>query len=135
MQITADTGYPFEEQVRLRLSVSNAVAFPLKLRIPGWATNATVTVNGQAQAGVVAGSFLTLSNTWMGKQTLSLVHAAVKSGLLSNIPGRRISHEIRQILSEDDPLESLERLQPGRSLPPSTRTSCSIPPSGMTLPG
>jgi len=47
----------------------------------------------------------------LGKQTLSLVHAAVKSGLLSNIPGRRISHEIRQILSEDDPLPSLERLR------------------------
>ena len=39
----------------------------------------------------------------LGKQTLSLVHAAVRSGLLSNIPGRRISHEIRQILSEEDP--------------------------------
>ena len=47
----------------------------------------------------------------LGKQTLSLVHAAVKSGLLGNIPGRRISHEIRQILSEDDPLQSLDRLR------------------------
>jgi tRNA nucleotidyltransferase (CCA-adding enzyme) len=47
----------------------------------------------------------------LGKQTLSLVHAAVRSGLLSNIPGRRISHEIRQILSEDDPLLSLDRLR------------------------
>ena len=64
VQITADTSYPFEEQVRLRLSVGNAIAFPLKLRIPGWATNATVTVNGQMQTGVVAGTFLTLSNTW-----------------------------------------------------------------------
>ena len=47
----------------------------------------------------------------LGKQTLSLVHAAVKSGLLGSIPGRRISHEIRQILSEDDPIPSLERLR------------------------
>jgi tRNA nucleotidyltransferase (CCA-adding enzyme) len=47
----------------------------------------------------------------LGKQTISLVHAAVKSGLLSSIPGRRISHEIRQILSEEDPLPGLERLQ------------------------
>ncbi|MGO9147680.1 MAG: CBS domain-containing protein [Desulfomonilia bacterium] len=47
----------------------------------------------------------------LGKQTLSLVHAAVRSGLLSNIPGRRISHEIRQILSEEDPLLSLDRLR------------------------
>ncbi len=47
----------------------------------------------------------------LGKQTLSLVHAAVKSGLLGNIPGRRLSYEIRQILSEDDPLQGFERLR------------------------
>jgi hypothetical protein len=64
VQITEDTSYPFEEQIRLRLSLSNSVAFPLKLRIPGWASNTTVTVNGQPQSGVVAGTFLTLSNTW-----------------------------------------------------------------------
>ena len=51
VQITEDTGYPFEEQVRLQLSVSNAT-FPLVLRIPGWCSNATITVNGQPQAGV-----------------------------------------------------------------------------------
>ncbi|HDP25358.1 MAG TPA: CBS domain-containing protein [Deltaproteobacteria bacterium] len=47
----------------------------------------------------------------LGKQTMSLVNAAVKSGLLRSIPGRRISHEIQQILSEDDPLPALERLR------------------------
>jgi tRNA nucleotidyltransferase (CCA-adding enzyme) len=47
----------------------------------------------------------------LGKQTLALVHAAVKSGLLSSIPGRRLSREIRQILSEDDPVPCLERLK------------------------
>jgi len=47
----------------------------------------------------------------LGKQTLSLVHSAVRSGFLRNIPGRRISHEIQQMLSEDDPLPGMERLQ------------------------
>jgi hypothetical protein len=64
VQITEDTGYPFEEQVRLQLSVSNAVAFPLLLRIPGWCSNATLTVNGQPQSGVAAGSFLRIARTW-----------------------------------------------------------------------
>jgi tRNA nucleotidyltransferase (CCA-adding enzyme) len=47
----------------------------------------------------------------LGKQTLSLVHAAVKSGLLGNIPGTRLSFEFRQILSEEDPVPSLDRLR------------------------
>jgi tRNA nucleotidyltransferase (CCA-adding enzyme) len=46
----------------------------------------------------------------LGKQTLSLVHSAVASGFLRDIPGRRIFHEIRQILSEDDPYVSIARL-------------------------
>ena len=47
----------------------------------------------------------------LGRQTLSLVHSAVSAGFLSNIPGRRIFHEIGQILSEDDPLPGMERLK------------------------
>ncbi|HEY9161711.1 MAG TPA: CBS domain-containing protein [Desulfomonilia bacterium] len=47
----------------------------------------------------------------LGKQTLSLVHSAVASGFLNGIPGRRIFHEIGQILSENDPLPSMERLK------------------------
>ena len=47
----------------------------------------------------------------LGKQTNSLVNSAVKSGLLRDIPGRRLSHEIRQMLSEDDPIKGMDRLR------------------------
>lgn len=47
----------------------------------------------------------------LGKQTLSLVHSAVSAGFLRGIPGKRIFHEIRQILSEEDPIRCLERLK------------------------
>ena len=46
----------------------------------------------------------------LGKQTITLVHAAVKSGLLGSVFGGRISREIRQMLGEDDPAKGLERL-------------------------
>jgi len=72
VQITEDTGYPFEEQIRLHFSVSNSMAFPLKLRIPGWCSNATVTVNGQVQSGVVPGTFLRLSNLWNNGDLVTL---------------------------------------------------------------
>ncbi len=64
VQITEDTGYPFEEQVRLQVALSNSVAFPLMLRIPGWCSNATITVNGQVQSGILSTSFFRLARTW-----------------------------------------------------------------------
>ena len=64
VQITEDTGYPFAEQIRLTVSVSNSVAFPLALRIPGWCSNATITVNGQAQTGILPAAFFRVQRTW-----------------------------------------------------------------------
>jgi hypothetical protein len=64
VQITEDTGYPFEEQVRLQVSVSKSVAFPLALRIPCWCRNAAITVNGQVQSGITAASFFRIQRTW-----------------------------------------------------------------------
>jgi hypothetical protein len=62
--ITEDTSYPFEEQVRLRISVGNPVNFPLVLRVPGWCSNATISVNGQLQPGVAGGSFCRVARNW-----------------------------------------------------------------------
>ena len=64
VQITEDTGYPFEEQVRLQVSVSNSAAFPLELRIPNWCSNATITLNGRTQSGFKPASFFRLERTW-----------------------------------------------------------------------
>lgn len=64
VQINEDTAYPFEEQIRLNVALTNSAAFPLVLRIPGWCTNATVTVNGQPQTGISPGSFFRIQRTW-----------------------------------------------------------------------
>jgi DUF1680 family protein len=62
--ITENTNYPFEEQIRLSIALSGAVAFPLKLRIPGWCGSPSITVNGTAQSGIIAASFYTINRTW-----------------------------------------------------------------------
>ncbi|HTR42221.1 MAG TPA: beta-L-arabinofuranosidase domain-containing protein [Pseudomonadales bacterium] len=64
VQITEDTDYPFEQHVRLHISVSQPVIFPLVLRIPGWCSNATISINGAAQSGVSAGSFFRVKRKW-----------------------------------------------------------------------
>jgi hypothetical protein len=64
VQITEETGYPFEEQVRLKVSVAAPVVFPMELRIPGWCSAATITINGQLQPAVKPGSFYRVNRPW-----------------------------------------------------------------------
>jgi hypothetical protein len=64
VQVTEDTGYPFEEQIRLKISMSRPTTFPLALRIPGWCSNAAIIVNGQAQSGMSPGSFFRFRRAW-----------------------------------------------------------------------
>lgn len=64
VSITEETEYPFRGSVRLAVNPARSVAFPLQLRIPAWATEATVTVNGARQQGVSNGSFHTIRRQW-----------------------------------------------------------------------
>ena len=63
--LTEQTNYPFEEEVRFTLHTAQAVTFPLYLRIPAWADQATVHVNGEA-LGVAAqaGKYVRLERRW-----------------------------------------------------------------------
>lgn len=62
--VSEDTSYPFDEQVRLRISVGKAAKFPLLLRVPAWCKDGTVSVNGQPQSGVSSGSFFRIQRNW-----------------------------------------------------------------------
>ncbi len=59
-----ETDYPFSDVVKFSLITGKPVAFPLKLRIPGWSVKPRVEVNGTEVEGVKAGEFLTISRTW-----------------------------------------------------------------------
>jgi uncharacterized protein len=47
VRILEETDYPFEETVRFRIQPEEPVAFPLRLRVPGWARSATARLNGE----------------------------------------------------------------------------------------
>ena len=64
VRIDEDTEYPFRETVRMTVNSEATVKFPLKLRIPGWADEATVTVNGKPLSGAHAGAYLVIAREW-----------------------------------------------------------------------
>ena len=59
------TGYPFDGRIRLLVKPEDAATFPILLRIPSWAANTTIRVNGlDCDAAARPGSYARLSRTW-----------------------------------------------------------------------
>lgn len=47
VQISETTDYPFDETIRLQMTMPKSMRFPLELRVPGWCQGPRVSVNGQ----------------------------------------------------------------------------------------
>ncbi|MES2827420.1 MAG: beta-L-arabinofuranosidase domain-containing protein [Bacteroidota bacterium] len=72
VKIIEETNYPFEEQIRLTLSLSATSAFPLRLRMPAWCAKPEVLVNGKLVAGVKAAEIFTINRKWSDNDKLVL---------------------------------------------------------------
>jgi DUF1680 family protein len=64
VHLREDTDYPFRGSIRLTVNPASPLAFPLLLRIPAWAENASLRVNGKPVDGVRSGSFARVERTW-----------------------------------------------------------------------
>lgn len=64
VKLTEDTNYPFEEQIRITVSVDNPASFPLQFRIPGWCAQPEVVVNGKIMTGVKSSEMYTINRRW-----------------------------------------------------------------------
>ena len=81
MIVTEETHYPFDENVRLKISLNDDVRFPLYLRVPGWCCAPEVKVNGQpvpiadsAKGGNngTAHGFIAIDRTWRNGDVVEL---------------------------------------------------------------
>ncbi|MBC8152675.1 MAG: glycoside hydrolase family 127 protein [Bacteroidetes bacterium] len=71
--LAQETGYPFEEQVRLIVTTARPVRFPLYLRIPAWCQTPTVRINGKTvPTGAKAGQYVVLTDTWKSGDRITL---------------------------------------------------------------
>jgi DUF1680 family protein len=73
VKIIEETGYPFSEMIKLRIVSSQAVQFPLYLRVPRWCSEPIVKVNGKKVAQKAPPlSYLVLNRTWNSGDTVTL---------------------------------------------------------------
>jgi DUF1680 family protein len=68
------TGYPYDGGIRLKLELPAARRFSLRLRIPHWAPDAQVYINGQRQMSVcLPGTFAAFLRDWSPGDQVELV--------------------------------------------------------------
>ncbi len=73
VSICEETGYPFRDSIEFKLSLPEAVQFPLYLRVPQWCSAASVKVNGEAiDAPVRPLAYIVVSRTWKEGDRVSL---------------------------------------------------------------
>ena len=70
--VVEDTGYPFTDNITLTLSLSAPTAFPLYLRVPGWCSAPSITVNGQGVGAPGGPAYTSVSRTWSNGDTVTI---------------------------------------------------------------
>ncbi|MCE5198734.1 MAG: beta-L-arabinofuranosidase domain-containing protein [Armatimonadota bacterium] len=74
--VNVETEYPFDEFIKITLHMDSPAAFPLVLRIPGWARGASSRVNG-ANVPVEPGSLATIEREWNDGDVVELTFPMV----------------------------------------------------------
>jgi uncharacterized protein len=70
--IEEETMYPFSGEIKLRIRSEESVHFPLRLRIPMWAEQSSVLVNGKRVGTPQAGSFAVIERRWQPNDQIEI---------------------------------------------------------------
>ncbi len=73
--LTTETEYPVKGEIAMKLSLLAPEAMTLSFRIPGFARNPVVLVNGEPVGEVFAGEYLHVARTWETGDTVALSFA------------------------------------------------------------
>jgi DUF1680 family protein len=73
MKLTQQTDYPWDGRVTLTVQEAGHKACAIRLRIPGWAENAGLEINGKTFSGAVKpGTYAKISRTWKPGDVIEL---------------------------------------------------------------
>ncbi len=111
VRLTETTDYPFNGKIQIVFELDEPCAFNLRLRVPDWADEATLTVCDETSTLRSAGSFHVVRRTWQSGDSvtldlpMSVRLSAGHRGLLSVhrgplLFGSRIDEEWKQIAGE-----------------------------------
>jgi uncharacterized protein len=112
VKVTQKTNYPWEGDIEVAVSPAKPAEFTFYLRIPGWADDAQVGVNGKAPAGAKSGQYLPIRRQWAAGDVISLRLAMRPHVLQANA---RVAEDTDRVAVQRGPLVyCLEQLdQPG----------------------
>lgn len=74
VKVIQKTNYPFEGNIQITMFPQKTAEFPLFVRIPNWANNTTIKINGVPvdQASVKSGSFFKMERKWKSKDVVDI---------------------------------------------------------------
>ena len=72
VHVIEETDYPFRGGVRLTIRPDSPLRFPLRLRIPEWASGTTLRVNRQMAPAPESATFACLERTWNSGDTVEI---------------------------------------------------------------
>ncbi|MGV8964228.1 MAG: beta-L-arabinofuranosidase domain-containing protein [Candidatus Saccharimonadaceae bacterium] len=65
VEIFEETNYPFEESITFTINPSRTVKFPFYLRIPTWAANSSISINGKVvETNLEKGKYACIEREW-----------------------------------------------------------------------
>ncbi|MEX0331078.1 MAG: glycoside hydrolase family 127 protein [Puniceicoccaceae bacterium] len=74
LQLTQETDYPWDGTIRITIDACKEDPFEILLRIPDWATDCTLAINGEdAGVDLVPGTFAQLKRNWRAGDLIELV--------------------------------------------------------------
>jgi hypothetical protein len=72
VHILEETEYPFRGSVRIKIEPASALSFPLRLRIPAWASSPVIRVNGLEVDAAHDAGFAKIERTWKAGDVVEL---------------------------------------------------------------
>lgn len=72
VQVKLDSDYPWDENIRLRLNLNQALSFKLAVRIPGWCAGISLKINGEEMEAVVSDGYAILDREFQNGTEIAL---------------------------------------------------------------